>query len=383
MWCSRQRNRHDDQRRERRGRRANVFSACSAASALIVVFASSAPAQSVERVTADTVVSVDVFGGENVSNQPQVIIDPSAAVRIDDHWRLIVRPWFRLPRPTTPNGATPDWDVELYEGGVRYERPGAVAMRLDAGYFASPIGLGILDWRPSNNPTIVPHLSYAVPLLPFDPTISARPSTVANSYPLMGQLTLSTSTWDARAAILNSSPTRPYVVGNASNPKQTPNLVLGGGVTPVTGLRLGVSFAHGVYATRQEQTGAAAVDRDATIVGGEGEFAFGYTSLRGELLHTTCDTSTGSAGATEWFLQGVQILSPRWFGAARVEHVSGPTSTIGPAVRTDLDMVETTAGFRLTPEFTLRASYYARRFYAAATWDHQVGASIVWAKRWW
>jgi hypothetical protein len=383
MWCWSRRN--DISRRARRTRRATFFPACSAVSACVVCsVATPTYAQSVERITADTVVSVDVFGGENVSNQPQVIIDPSAAVRIDDHWRIIVRPWFRLPRPTTPNGATPDWDVELYEGGVRYERPGAVAMRLDAGYFASPIGLGILDWRPSNNPTIVPHLSYAVPLLPFDPTIGARPSTVANSYPLMGQLTLSTTKWDARAAMLNSSPTRPYVLGNTStNPQQTPNVVLGGGVTPVTGLRLGVSFAHGVYATREEQTGAAAVDRDATIVGGEGEFAFGYTSLRGELLHTTFDTSTGSAGATEWFLQGVQILSPRWFGAARVEHVSGPTSTIGPAVRTDLDMVETTAGFRVTPEFTLRASYYARRFYAASAWDHQVGASIVWAKRWW
>jgi hypothetical protein len=345
---------------------------------------SSARAQSFERVTADSVTSVDVFGGENVSNHPQVIIDPSIAVRLGDNWRIFARPWLRLPRPSTPNGSTPNWDVEMYEAGVRYERPGAVAIRVDAGYIASPIGIGILDWRPSNNPTIVPHVSYVVPLLPFDSTVTVRPSPVANSYPLAGQVTLSTPRWDARAAVLNSSPTRPYIVGNSNpNPKQTPNVALGGGITPVTGLRFGASFAHGAYATNDELRSPASSDRDATIVSGEGEFAFGYTSLRGELLHTRFDTATESAGATEWFLQGMQILSPRWFGAGRVEHASGPTSTIGPNVRTELDLVETTAGFRVTPEITLRGSYYARRFYAAPEWDHQVGTSIVWAKRWW
>ena len=340
-------------------------------------------AQSVEWFTADSVVEVDAFGGENVSNDPQIIVDLSAAVRIGDRWRVYVRPWFRQPRPATPNGPVPAWDIELYEAGVRYERPGAVAMRVDAGYLASPIGLGLLDWRPSNNPTIVPHLSYAVPLLPFDPTTTARPSPIANSYPLAAQLTLSTTRWDAHVAMLNSSPTRPYIVGNSGvNPQQTPNVVVGGGVTPMTGLRLGVSFAHGAYATGDEVT-AAPSDRQATVVGGEGEFAFGYTSLRGELLHTTFDVAGGSAGATEWFLQGMQILTPRWFGAARVEHASGPPTTLGAAVQTDLDMVETTAGFRVNPDITLRSSYYARRFYAASSWDHQVGVSIVWARRWW
>jgi hypothetical protein len=32
---------------------------------------------------------------------------------------------------------------------------------------------------------------------------------------------------------------------------------------------------------------------------------------------------------------------------------------------------------------TLRASYYTRKSYGASTWDHQVGISAVWARKWW
>ena len=380
MCWKRCRRRHADQRR------ARLLSAVFAASALNVVTPAPARAQSLERITGDSVVSVDAFGGENVSNQPQVIIDAAAAMRIGENWRVHVRPWLRQARPATPTGATPPWDIELYEAGVRYERPGNVAMRVDAGFISSPIGIGLFDWRPNANPTIVPHLGYVVPLLPFDPTLAVRRTPVANSYPLAGAITLSTSRWDARAAVLNTSPTRAYVVGNTNgNPKQTPNAVLGGGVTPVTGLRLGASVARGVYATASELAPRtpSPSDRHATLVSGEGEFAVAYTSLRGEVLRTRFETPGATATATEWFLQGTQILSARWFGAGRVEHVSGPPAVAGPTVRTDLDMVEATAGFRINRDITLRGSYYTRRSYGAPEWDHQAGMSVVWARRWW
>ena len=50
--------------------------------------------------------------------------------------------------------------------------------------------------------------------------------------------------------------------------------------------------------------------------------------------------------------------------------------------RTSMKTVEATAGFRLTPDFTLRGSYYTRRAYAGTAWDNQVGVSLVWAHRW-
>ncbi len=52
----------------------------SAAGALVLalVFAAATPARAqtpYERVSLDTTVGVDVFGGNNVSSQPQVVID--------------------------------------------------------------------------------------------------------------------------------------------------------------------------------------------------------------------------------------------------------------------------------------------------------------------
>jgi hypothetical protein len=357
-------------------------------SALIVLTAASASAQpvapTVARFAVDSVVSVDDFAGENSSDRAQVVIDISASVRLGDNWQIYIRPWFRLPRPNTATGPVPPWDTELYQAGVRYERPGAIATRFDAGYILSPIGLGLLDSRQNLNSNIVPHLAYVVPMPAFDPS-GPRVSAVAATYPLGAQLTVSTDHWDARAAVINSAPTRAYVVGAPTNPRQTPVFVTGAGVTPFTGLRLGASFAHGEYATADEISRPGASGRMVTMLGGEGELAFGYTKIRGEFIRSAFETSADTAIAREWFVQGTQTLSPRWFVAARQEGTSAPPLVNGISVgqRTDFETFEATAGFRVTPELTLRSSYYARRNYGATTWDNQVGVSIVWARRWW
>ena len=357
-------------------------------SALIVFSPAPASAQpaapTVARFAVDSVVSVDDFAGENSSDRAQIVIDVSAAVRLADNWQIYIRPWFRLPRPTFPTGPVPPWDKELYQAGVRYERPGAVATRFDAGYILSPIGLGLLDSRQNLNPTIVPHLAYVVPMPAFDPT-GPRVSAVSATYPLGAQLTISTDRWDARAAVVNSAPTRVYELGSPTNPRQTPVLVAGAGVTPFTGFRLGASFAHGEYATADEIATAGASGRMLTMLGGEGELAFGYTKIRGEFIRSAFETSADTAVAREWFVQAVHTLSPRWFVAARQEGTSAPPLVNGIVVgqRTDFEMFEATAGFRVTPELTLRSSYFARQAYGATTWDNQAGVSIVWARRWW
>src|SRR5262245_22052959 len=197
-----------------------------------------ASAQSVSRFSLESVVGVDAFRGENVNDRPQVIIDIFAGVRVGDNWQFFIRPWFRLPRPTTPTAPAAPWDKQLYGAGVRYERAGKVSTRVEAGYLVSPVGLGLFDVRPDVNPTIVQHLSYLIPMPPFDTTVPLeRP--LSSTYPLGGLVTLSTNRWDARAAVVNSSPTRPYAVGAVTRPRQTPVFEFGGGVTPVVGLRLG------------------------------------------------------------------------------------------------------------------------------------------------
>ena len=354
---------------------------------MIVFCRAPVAAQSVERFAVDSVASIDVFGGENVSNHPQIIFDISGGVRISEHVQAFVRPWLRLPRPNTPTSPVPDWNHELYQAGVRYERAsdrGRPAMRLELGYNVSPIGLGIPDTRPSLNPVIGPHLSYVSPMPAFDLTVP-RVSAISQTYPLGAQVTLSSEHWDTRGALLNSAPTRNYSLGRPGLPRQTPAFVAGAGVTPLTGLRFGVSLAQGLYATAAEVTGSAPSDRSVTIVGGEGEYAFGYTKVSGEIVRSRFERSVGTAIAYEYFVQGVQTLTPRWFVAARHESTLAPplitATVVGSGTR--LTIVETTVGFRVTPEVTLRSSYYTRRSYGVFAWDHQIGISAVWARKWW
>ena len=377
---------YNDHRSARRIRSELFFSACSAVAAVIVV-ATPAAAQGTARFAVDSVLSLDAFGGENVSNRPQFIIDVSAGVRLNDHVQLHIRPWFRRPRPNVPGAAVPAWSKELYQAGIRYERPGnpgSLATRVDLGYNVSPIGLGIIDARPSLNPTIAPHVSYVSPMPAFDLSVP-RVSAISQTYPLGAQVTVSSAHWDARTAVINAAPTRNYAVGRPTNPRQAPAYVAGAGVTPFIGLRLGISLAHGQYATADEVSGPIRSHRSVTIVGGEGEYAFGYTKMSGEIVRSRFERLAGTAIAYEWFVQGVQTVTPRWFVAARHESTLAPELVTATFVgqRSRLAMIESTVGFRVTPEVTLRSSYYTRKSYTASAWDQQVGVSAVWARKWW
>lgn len=349
---------------------------------LLVCHQGVATAQTLDRVTADSVVAVDVFGGESVSSRPQVIIDASAGLRLGENWQLLVRPWIRQPRPQVPGGPVPDMAVQLYQAGARYERPGRLATRVDLGQIVSPIGLGMLDWRPNLNPTIAPHIAYVAPMPVFDRSVP-RQMPIAQNYPLGTSVTVSTLRWDARGALVNVAPTRGWAVGADSNPEQTPVVEGGAGLTPIIGLRIGASFAHGKYATHGEAP-RSADGRMMTLIGGEAEYAFGYTRLSGEVVRTAFETAAGRALAYEYFVQGVQTLTPRLSAAARHEGVSAPPLVGGsvPGSRTRMRTFEATAAWRLAPELTLRGSYYTRRPYTAAGWDHQIGISLVWTQRW-
>jgi hypothetical protein len=362
--------------------------AVSCTAAVLVWMGRPASAQTTSQEFAlDTVVSVDTFRGDNVSDRPQVIVDVSGGVRIGEYMQAYVRPWFRLPRPNTPTSPAPPWSKELYAAGIRYERPGEAgrpAARVEIGYNVSPIGLGIMDTRPSLNPTIAPHVSYLSPMPPFESTVP-RVSAISATYPFGGQVTLSSDRWDARGAIINAAPTRIYSIGRPIKPRPTPAWVMGAGLTPVAGLRLGASYARGNYATDEEVGGASPTDRSVSIVSAEGEYAFRYTRVAGEIVRSRFERSVGTAIAYEWFIQGLQTLTPRWFVAARHEGTQAPP-LVTPTVtgqKSRMSIAETTVGFRITPEVTLRGSYYARRSYGASVWDNQAGVSAVWARKWW
>jgi hypothetical protein len=349
-----------------------------ALAALIAAAASTpAAAQSAARVSADSVVAMDQFVGQNAAGRPNIVIDVAATVRLGGGWMLYVRPWFRQPRANT-------WDKEIYQAALQYERSGDIATRVDLGYIVSPIGLGMMDTRPGVNPTILPHLSYLTPMPAFDAG-APRVQPIAATYPLGAQITGSTARWDARAAIIAAPPNRVYILNSpGSNPATRPVLAVGGGFTPTIGLRLGVSFAAGEYVTGSEMSRTASNGRSLRMVSFEGEYAFGYSKFSGEFTRDGLETGTGSATAYAWFVQGVHTITPRWFAAARQEGTNAPPlpGAVAPGNRSALHMTEATIGYRLSTDFTLRSSVVARKPFNRHDWDQQVGASIVWAHRW-
>ena len=342
-----------------------------------------AAAQAPARFSLDSVVSVDVFQGQNTVDDPNIVIDVTAVARLGDGWLVYVRPWFREPRLPRP-AVLSNWDKEIYQAAVQYERAGRISTRVDAGYIVSPIGLGMMDSRPGVNPTIAPHLSYVQSMPVFDPD-APRVGAIAGTYPLGGQVTASTSRWDARAALVSSAPTRKYVINNDENPRATPVSIIGAGMTPTIGLRIGAAYASGLYAVGEELRVPKEDGRGFHMVNLEADYAFGYTRISGEITRTQFEAAAGAGIANAWFLQAAHPLSPRWFIAGRQAGVSAPplrtVSAVGP--RRMYHTTEATVGCRLSRDFTVRGSFMSRKAYTRTSWDQQIGASIVWARRWW
>lgn len=326
-------------------------------------------------IAIDSAISINKFVGQKAEERPDIVVDVTATMRLGKGWVAYVRPWFRKAA-----GDPYDFAKEIYQAALQHQRSGRVSTRVDLGYILSPIGLGMLDMRPDTNPTITPHLSYLVPMPSFD---AGAPSAwpIASSYPLGGQFTASTTTWDARAAVVTSPPNRKFVLNSDSpNPRSRPTVIVGAGVTPRTGLRVGLAYASGEYATSSEITRPPSDGRSLDMISVEGDLAFGYTRLTGEVTRDSLETASGRAIATEWFLQGVHSLTPRWFIAGRYEGANAPPRPGG--VGTTLRVSEITGGYRLSQDFTLRTAFVSRKTYFSPQPSRQVGISLVWARRW-
>lgn len=276
---------------------------------------------------------------------------------------------------------TGQWIRDVWIATVRYERPGPVGLRIDGGLIPSPVGLANLTVRrPHLNPTIAQPSSLFSALPALEPR-GPRPSLLGAFYPFGTQVTVSGARWDARAALIDTSPLRRRRVFTRTNPPRFRNVVVGGGVTPVVGLRVGASVTHGGWLQAGESP-AVTADRNATVVTIESEFSFAYTRLAGEWVRDSIETSLGTRVASGWFVQGHHTLAPRWFAAGRVERISSPLVLATGLAEQRLAGVEEVLGYRITPELTLRLGHRARRGFGQPGYDHQASVSLVWWRRW-
>jgi hypothetical protein len=308
-----------------------------------------------------------------------VVVDAVVSAEFGHGFQGIVRPFLQRLN-------SGEWNRQIWIATLRYERPGPLGLRIDGGLIPSPIGLANLTLRPQNNPTINQPSSLFTPLPPFEPR-GSRATLLGAVYAFGAQATVSGTHWDARTALIDTSPLRTRRVFSPTNPPRFYNVVIGGGVTPVVGLRIGASLTHGGW-QRAGESPLVTADRDATIATVESELSFRYTKLTGEWTRDRLETSTGPRIASGWFVQGQQTLAPRWFVAGRVERMTSPAVFwVDPGapplvVQQRLKGVEETLGYRLTPEITIRVGHRARQGFGRPGFDHTMAVSAVWWRRW-
>ena len=376
------------------------------------------------RIGADTQVSVR--GDHEGLPSTGLVIDSFIAAQWGDRTQLIARP---VSRGTVDGG----WSHDLYQAGVRYQPPTRLPLRLEAGYALPIIGLGAQRSRPLERHAGSFHPQYLTPLPPFETGLPAVYS-VTPSYPLVAIATLGTSRWDLRLGIADGSPARRRgVIGHNAAPR-APQLVVGGGVTPMTGLRLGVtvvrgdyvrsaeglgptveshppdagapaadaespyayggtafsatvargSLVTGDYAYGPEMVGAAGADRRAIVSGVELEYEFGHTAIIAEWIRDVFDTTNGHAVASSGFVRVTHSLSPRWHIAGRYDLASPPDQSrlLDPDVDS-LRLVEGLVAYRVTRELVVRGFLLTRRSFHGSDWAREAGISLALSHQWW
>jgi len=325
-------------------------------------------------LTIDTSADVDRAVDESGATSGGAIFDAYIAARIAPGLEIAARPW-------TQRQTNGEWNWQLWLATVRYEHKGPIGVRVEGGLITSPVGLANLSLRPHLNPTIA-QPSGLFQGMPSPEPFSPRVTLLGAVYPLGVSTTVSGTHWDVRGAVIDTSPLRTRRTFGESNPYRFANVVIGGGVTPIVGLRIGGSVTHGGW-RRADEPPVSPSDRMATIVTVEGEWSFRFTKLLGEWTRDTLETNGADAIESGWYIQGQQTLTPRWFAAGRVERLEGPplfATPLGP--RQSFSGVETTVGFRITPEVTVRGSYRTRRLFSQEDYGNQAMASVVWARRW-
>jgi hypothetical protein len=328
----------------------------------------------------DSVAEADITADGNGNETKGVFLDSLVVADFGKGVEAMVRPQVQRL------AGTGEWNNQIWVAELRYERQGPIAFRAEGGYIPSPVGLANLTLRPQMNPTIgLPaELFTSIPSLEVR---GPRVNLLSGIYPLGAQGTVSATHWDARIAVIDTSPLRlrrvfaiPDPPLFAGNPPRFTNVVIGGGVTPFVGFRIGATMTHGGW-LKAGESAASPAGRSATLINIETELAFRHTSLAGEWIHDALDTSLGTRDTSGWYVQGAQNLTPRLFVAGRYDKIATVLPlTTDPTL--DFRNTEQTIGYRLTPELTLRASHRMRQAFGRTTWDHLEAVSIVWYRRW-
>lgn len=374
------------------------------------------------RIGADTQVSVR--GHQDSLPSTGLVIDSFIAAQWGDRTQIIARP---VSRGRVDGG----WSHDLYQARIRYQPPTRLPLRIEAGYALPILGLGAQRSRPLERDTGSFHPQYLTPLPSFETGLPAVYS-VTPSYPLTAIASLGASHWDLRLGAADGSPARRRGVIGHNDAPRAPQLVVGGGVTPMTGLRIGMTIVRGDYVRATEgfhptagsrlpsgsspdADGAAPYagatfsatadhprigtaspphepetfsangrDRRATISGVELEYEFGHTSVMAEWVRDVFETTTGRAIASSGFVRVTHALSPRWRIAGRYDLATPPDQSrlLSPGLNS-LRLVEGLVAYRATRDIVVRGFFQAGRSFRGQDWAREAGVALALSHQWW
>jgi hypothetical protein len=326
-------------------------------------------------VAIDTTAMVSGSVDDNGNRTTGLVLDAFVSADLGRGFEVMARPFVQ-------HLASGEWNRQIWMAALRFEHHGAVDLRIEAGLIPPPVGLANLTLRPHLNSTLFQPSTLFEALPPLEPG-SPRLSLMGAIYPYGASATVSRRWWDARAALIDSSPLRPRRVFAERNPPRFSTLVVGGGITPVVGVRIGASIVRGAWLRAGEMAGVTA-DQDASVVTVEAELSYRYSKVTAEWVRDSLQFTGGTRRASGWFVQGQQTLTPRWFAAGRVERIAAAHLAASPAaaLEPNFTTTEETLGYRLTPELTIRAGHRGRKRFGVATFQHEVAVSLVWWRRW-
>ena len=245
-------------------------------------------------------------------------------------------------------------EASLEQAGIRYTRSRALVV--DAGII-SPI-VGMFASR---------HLSTRNPLV-------GEPDGYSVVYPAGLRVSGKTDVADYRIGVVSLPVSNDRYM---PHPSPRPRVAAGGGITPYTGVRIGVSGTVGPYMSKDIEPGALAGRRwssyEQRVAATDIELSAGYVELRGELAHSWHEVPGHPRmlhGST-WYGEGTYAVTPRLFSALRVESNAypylKPVGTRWPASTVKVADAELGLGLRLGAASTLKLSYRRDRWQAAPT----------------
>jgi hypothetical protein len=267
-----------------------------------------------------------------------------SAYQLSDNWQI-----YALVELEADNASgSYDSEAELEQLAIRYTRPEAPYIVVEAGRILGPISV-FSDW----------HLSDRNPLIG---ELDTHPTT----YPEGIQVSGSQGKFDYRVAYIDQPDF--YAEEDELAPDSAFRPVVGVGYTPIFGLRLGASWTEGPFLSSFYNDflpeGVSWRDFDQRVVGLDFKFSHNYLELNGEWSRKEYQLPFLEPDLEElnWFIELKYTFTPRLFAAARLQVLD--RSLIGTAapefttaINRKLEDVEIGLGYRVNPDLLLKASY--------------------------